>query len=67
MRWITNCDKPIETVGIVRWRCEGCGWILQLPPDYVPPLEHTLDMPIGTPREAFPDCPKVHWITEPQS
>jgi hypothetical protein len=44
------------------WRCEGCGFRLDLPEGVAPPMWHTLDRPIETPPDEIPDCPNINWL-----
>lgn len=60
MRYISQ--TPIEHEGDILWECAGCKWCLKLPAGVVPPLEHTLDYPFGTPRDQFKDCPNPNWL-----
>ena len=62
MRFQEDNGVLYEQQGPVRWRCEGCGFRLDLPASIAPPMWHTLDRPMGTPPAKFPDCPKVNWI-----
>jgi hypothetical protein len=48
--------------GPVRWQCEGCGFRLDLQVGVAPPMWHTIDLPMGTPPDKFPDCPNINWI-----
>ena len=59
MRWITN-GSEVEDAGPVRWECKGCGWTLYLRDGVAPPMAHTLNYPIGTPRPEMKDC-EVRW------
>jgi hypothetical protein len=59
MRWIV-IDSEVEEAGPLRWECEACGWTLFLREGAVPPMQHTFDVPIGTPRERAKDC-AVFW------
>jgi hypothetical protein len=54
MRWIV--DSAIEEEGPHVWFCNGCGWRLFLKPSVQPPMQHTWDCPIGTPRDQMRDC-----------
>jgi hypothetical protein len=44
------------------WRCEGCGFRLDLPEAVAPPMWHTLDRPIATQPNEIPDCPNINWV-----
>ncbi len=59
MRFLEDNGVLYEQEGPVMWRCE-CGFRLDLPASIAPPMWHTLDRPMGTPPEKFPDCPNVN-------
>jgi len=46
----------------VMWRCEGCGFRLDLPEGVAPPMWHTLDRPMERPPDEIPVCPNIKWI-----
>ena len=62
MRFLEDNGVLYEQEGPVMWRCEGCGFRLDLPASIAPPMWHTLDRPMGTAPGEFPDCPNVNWI-----
>jgi hypothetical protein len=62
MRFLEDNGVLYEEEGPVMWRCEGCGFRLDLPEDVAPPMWHTLDRPMGTPPDDIPDCPNINWI-----
>ena len=46
MRFLEDNGVLYEKEGPVMWRCEGCGFRLDLPEAVAPPMWHTLDRPI---------------------
>jgi hypothetical protein len=62
MRILEDNGVLYEEEGPMMWRCEGCGFRLDLPQDVAPPMWHTLDRPMGTPPDEIPDCPNINWI-----
>jgi hypothetical protein len=62
MRFLDDNGVLYEKEGPVMWRCEGCSFRLDLPEGVAPPMWHTLDRPMGTPPDKFPDCPNINWI-----
>jgi len=61
MRFLEDNGVLYEKEGPVMWRCEGCGFRLDLQ-EGVAPSWPTLDLPMGTPPDKFPDCPNINWI-----
>src|SRR5216684_479744 len=62
MRFLEDNGVLYEEQGSVMWRCEGCGFRLDLPEGVAPPMWHTLDRPMETPPDEIPDCPNINWI-----
>ncbi len=62
MRVLEDNGVLYEERGPVMWRCEGCGFRLDLPEGVAPPMWHTLDRPMETPPDEIPDCPNINWI-----
>ena len=55
MRFLEDNGVLYEERGPVMWRCEGCGFRLDLPEGVAPPMWHTLDRPMETPPDVrFP-------------
>ena len=61
MRMCDNNGFVEVTSRATVWMCDGCKWSLRLKPGSVPPLDHTLNYPIGTPRDQMTDCPYPCW------
>ncbi len=62
MRFLEDNGVLYEKQGPVMWRCECCGFWLDLPEGVAPPMWHTPDRPMGTPREDVPNCPNINWV-----
>ncbi len=61
MRFLEDNGVLYEQEGPVMWRCE-CGFRLDLPASIAPPMWHTLDRPMGTPRRSFLIARTSIWI-----